>query len=396
LADGPQAHYDVAVVGGSVLALALAWHLGAEGAQVALLAPELIGADWPTRARAWLHRTGRPAAIADLVEPARASYRAWGEAGAVGVTWRPAGHLALATSTDVARTWATAGPGRWTAGPLPLGALAARMPGIDPAPVVAAWHEPDGAEAELDELPWDLAAAAAGRGVDVFDRVALDVIEPVPAGRRLAFVHAGPDGVRSASTTVAHLVDASPELGLASAGGLGPLLVGSLERWLVTEPTGDVLPHAVAIDDVDVSQTTSGELVVRARSAPAEASWAPSDLGSMAVAAAAVVDCLPALSRARVVQCGVRRTAVGLDGLPLVGEVAAGLWCCGGFGGDELTVAPPVAELTAGALAGGRAAPGLADFDPGRPTACGLHPLGLAATDGRAASQPGHDREVQA
>jgi len=214
----------------------------------------------------------------------------------------------------------------------------------------------------------------------------------VPAGRRLAFAHVGLDGARASTTTVSHLVDASAELGLASAGGLGPLLVGSLERWLVTEPADDVLAHSLAIDDIDVGQASTGELVIRARSAPAEASWAPSAMASLAPAAAAVVDCLPDVAGRRVVRCGLRRSAVGIDGLPLVGEVARGLWCCGGFAGDELAVAPAIGRLVAAALVDGPG-PELAAFDPGR-TVEVPGPPGVRSA--RADERASGEREVQA
>jgi len=348
--------YDVVVVGDGVVPLAVAWRLASlgSGSRVAVLAPTLVGASCDPMAAARLHALRPEEFAAPLLPEATAAWRRCLAELSLDRSRVISGHLTIATTVD---EWARA---ERVAATLPSCRSVDERTLLDLVPVLGAgaalgaWYEPEATSVELPEVLFTLARAAVDLGVDLVDGAAIERVGGHPGRFEL---------VTSAGTTCAGaVVDADPSLALSAAAGSAAFTTRTSSRVVRTAPIPPLF-GAMQIDGIFLRQRADGtvELELPDR--------APADRRGLAAAAGevrVVVDAIPALAGASIVDHRERSESVPADGLPVFGRVVEGLWATGGWGRCELDVAALVAESLAAAVLGGGVDPCLASFAPAR------------------------------
>ena len=350
--------YDVVVLGDGVVALAVAWRLASLRARsrVAVLAPTMVGASCDPTAAARLHALRPERFVAPLLPEATTALRRCLADLGLERSRVISGHLTIATTVD---EWARAGE------------VAARLPScrpvddptlLDLVPVLeagaalGAWYEPEATTVELPEILFTLARAAVEAGVDLVDGAAVEHL----GGHSGRF-----ELVTSAGTTCAGaVVDADPSLALSAAAGAVGLTTRTSSRVVRTAPISPLF-GAMQIDGIFLRQRADGTVELEL---PDRAGRDRRGLAAAAGEVRAVVDAIPALAGASIVDYRERWESAPADGLPLCGPVVEGLWATGGWGRCELDVVALVAESLAAAVLGGPLAPWSVPFAPGRLT----------------------------
>ena len=302
----------------------------------------LIGERWPSGARVPVSEVAAPPSMAPLVRrsvahladspPARPP--AVGRASTSSRWAAPSGDLrALAARVAACRRHA----GSTLSGGMRPQALEIIGHHLDPLCAAGAVLEAGARVADVKVLPWVLGGLAAGRGVDIVERCAVQRIETggrrvgachPRAGRRLRPPSSIPPRARSCSWWRRCRTAAS---GIAG------------RRCSPSRCSRSCVPLSTAAGEV--SQTDEGEVQLSGRSGGALSQTDRFPLAGAATLAAGASDALPALARLRLVAHWQRTDLLAPDGLPVAGASGEdGLLRIGGFGGHHIALAPAVAE----------------------------------------------------
>lgn len=388
---------EVAIVGGGITGVTLAWSLAEQGAQVALLEADRVASGASGRNAGFL--------LAAPAEPYQEQIALWGRAGARAVLdtgrrthqrlralveqlgieceYRPRGSIRLSTSDEEAEdTRASLAPMRADGFPMEEVPLSAALPEHARGGFVAAFHTAEDGELHPVRFVRAVARAAAARGVRVFER------SPVRGARWQAGweVQAGGGVVRART-----LVIASNAWAAELCPALASLVVPRRGQMLATAPL-DVpvapLPTYAHWGYRYWRQTPDGRLVIggwrdldpdaetgdEARTTPAIQAGIESGLRAL----------LPGGALIEHRWAGIMGFA--RDGRPLVGWLDADhhLAVCAGFTGHGMGMAAACTHDLAALLAW-KPAPGIATFDPLRYPELRQAPAGLTVPEAGAA-----------
>ncbi|MEZ5232275.1 MAG: FAD-dependent oxidoreductase [Acidimicrobiales bacterium] len=373
------AAYDIAIIGESAVAVALAWAVSRAdaNARVVVLAPRLLGGGADPADAARLHALRLPGALTPLVPRSAVRYRAWAEALQLDPPRVNGGHLVLATTVESAGRLRAAAATVPSCRALQEAERLELLAEHDATTCIAGWHEPLATTMLAGDLVFRLAEAAAAAGVDLVDGAAVLSVTRQRDGFELC--------TAAGTTRVGDVIDAEPLLAASRAAGLRGTVVAATHQRLVTAAMAPLLPSGVTVDDIGLSQRASGELdLVLPTTDPVQGTG----LAAAASALATVVGALPVLSAAPVVRRSSHREAMSFDGLPIVGRLAGGWWVCGG-----LRPSPGRSPAPAGRVPGGRrhrCRPG------GGPGAVAPRPAEGCAVGGAALGHPAQLPDVRA
>lgn len=375
-------HYDVAIIGGTLPGLWLAWELARRGdLRVALAERGLIGSSWPSRVGSVLTPLRQPALLSSVVTRSNQLYDE---------TYTEHGFRHRLGRTDVVRLALDAGDVRQlqamlaehrrgdSAVELADPRRAVELVGhLDAEAALAALIEPGVTTVRADVLPWQLGGEAAARGTAMVERCAINAV----SRRNGVWVLESAHG----TTEVGRVVDATLGAEVMAAAGMPH---GCLwRRWdtMYTEPVQPFLDAHLFVQGVEVSQTRQGEIALVSPPAPAPPGPSRPGLEAAAAASFVAVQAVPALARLRVVAQIPHAELLASDGLPAVGDQGAtadapGLYRLGGLGPDAVALAPALAEALADDLLHERPPPWLAACAPERLVGAGRR--GGAATAG--------------
>ncbi|MEZ5263122.1 MAG: hypothetical protein R2755_15440 [Acidimicrobiales bacterium] len=351
------AAYDIAIIGESAMAVALAWAVSRAdaNARVVVLAPRLLGGGADPADAARLHALRLPGALTPLVPRSAVRYRAWAEALQLDPPRVNGGHLVLATTVESAGRLRAAAATVPSCRALQEAERLELLAEHDATTCIAGWHEPLATTMLAGDLVFRLAEAAAAAGVDLVDGAAVLSVTRQRDGFELC--------TAAGTTRVGDVIDAEPLLAASRAAGLRGTVVAATHQRLVTAAMAPLLPSGVTVDDIGLSQRASGELdLVLPTTDPVQGTG----LAAAASALATVVGALPVLSAAPVVRRSSHREAMSFDGLPIVGRLAGGWWVCGGLGRHQVDLLPLLAESLAAAVTGADLEEALAPLHPDR------------------------------
>jgi sarcosine oxidase, subunit beta len=344
-----QPTYDVVVVGGDVAGLWLAFELSElAGQRVAVLEPDLVGERWPSRARVALSELSAPPGAAALVRRSIARLDDLATERGLPLTLGRGEVLTIARDEEDLRSLARRVEALGAApdgppGPEAMAEIigperASEVVGhLDGRRVVGAALDGWATVVDTGLLPWILGGLAAANRVDIVENCSLEGLTAGPSGWELA---------TTAGTTVSGaVVDATRGAEATRAAGLDHGCFWRCWETLLTEPVQPFLRAAIRTATCEVSQTEQGEVQLRGEAGPALSQADGFPLADAAALAADATDLLPALARLRMVAHRSRRDLMAPDGLPVAGTTGAtGLLRLGGFGGQEVALAPAVAE----------------------------------------------------
>ena len=367
-----QPAYDVAIVGGDLAGLWLAFELSeGAGLRVAVLERGVVGERWPSRARFPLSEVAlsEVAGAPGTVEVVRRSIARLEDL----ATERglPVG-LSRADILTIARSEADLRALSRRVAALPAAAdahpraelisperAAEVVEHLDVRRVVGAVIEAGATVVDARLLPWVLGGLAGGNGVDIVERCALEQIEAGPGGWELT--------TSAGVATSGIVVDTTDGADATVGAGLEHGCFWQRRETLLTEPVQPFLRAGIRTATCAVSQTDQGEVEVSGRSGSALSQADRFPLADAAALAADATDVLPALARLRVVAHHRQMELVAPDGLPVAGPIGAeGLLRLGGFGGQQVAFVPAVAEGLARLLQHRRPMVSLEQFAPAR------------------------------
>lgn len=227
-------------------------------------------------------------------------------------------------------------------------------------PVLGASYHPPGSFARHDSVVWAYAAAADRLGVHVHQGLEVTAVEV--AGGRCT-------GVRTTAGRIAAGAVVSAVAGwssvLAATAGLRlPLRTHPLQAF-VTEPYRHVLDGLVSSMDlaVYVSQTARGELLVGAEILPYQTYSTRSTFGFLAEAARRSVQILPFMAKARVLRQWAGLCDMSPDSSPILGATeVAGFYLAAGMGTWGFKGTPIFGRTMAELVATGRTPELIAPF----------------------------------
>jgi sarcosine oxidase subunit beta len=233
----------------------------------------------------------------------------------------------------------------------------ALVPELDVRPFAGAWYNPTDAIVFPWPFLWGYARAAARRGVEIHTLTPVTAIEPAGGGFRLTT----PKGTLRAARVIDAAGAWSPEVAR---------LVGlELPTWpvrheiLSSEPLKPFLKPMVSVIDTGLyfSQSLRGEIVggVTLPEPAAPGGTHRVQLGSrlefLEAMAAGLVEAMPRLGDVKVVRQWAGPYDLTPDNSPIVGEAPTvpGFFLCSGFVGHGFMMAPVVAKHYAVHLTGG-------------------------------------------
>jgi sarcosine oxidase subunit beta len=361
-----QPAYDVVIVGGGAIALALAAALARHyGRRTAVLADgPLTGG--PSGAAAVVHGVGRTAAAMALLERSRRLFPTL--SGALNFNLRPArrGLLDLAFTAEamaeldrIADDARALGVAAWIVPPREVRVLAPLL-GPDatlPGPLLGALWQPDAGIVDGDAVVWGYARNAATQGVDIAENVAISAL--TTEGGAVTGVRIGRHTIETGAVVLA----SGEASRLLTAAGIAAPLLPARRRTLVSESAPallDVIARGRMIGGA-LRQSRRGELLLDIAPGPAPD---PTDDWAVARAAARrLVALFPALSRFRLTGIEAADGLTAADGAPVLGPLGpAGLWAVLGWDADEVAVAPAAGLALAASIATGELHPLIAPF----------------------------------
>lgn len=362
---------DVAIVGGGVHGLSLAYHLAKSGRErVAVFERSYVGAGASGRNLSLIRSSWQQRAWAELVWycrqlwsrisveldynvmfTERGSYLCMSEPEAVRVA-----HAAIAMQNDVGIPTRFVSPAE----------LAAAVPQLATEGMLGAVHDPTAGISRHDALVWAYARQASRLGVDVHAETAVTGLHVTDGRvRRVATTK----GTVSANVVVNCAGSGSAEVA-EMAGVSLPLRKLALEMF-VTEPHAAFLTPIVSVieDQAYIMQTSRGEFV---GGAEPTGHFGPPRLSTSYAAlrqsAATIARLFPRLRGVNVLRAWAGLVDMTPDGAGLVGEVAdrPGFYLDCGWGGEGYMVAVGTGPLNAAYLNTGRLDRRLAPFHHGR------------------------------
>lgn len=369
--QGELRNYDVAIVGGGLHGLSLAYNLAKAGrTNVGVFERSYLGAGASGRNLSLIRTSWQQQAWVELVWYCRQLWKDISLELDYNVMFTERGSFLCVSDEHAVRSAKTAvqmqnrigAPTRFVS----VSDLEAAVPPLDTEGILGAIHDPTAGISRHDALVWGYANAAARLGVAVHTET--PVTELRLSGERITEL-VTPRGAVSADVVVNCAGSGSAEVA-RMAGIELPLRLLALEM-LVTEPYRPFLHPVVSIiqDQAYIAQTSRGEFVAGAE--PAGHLPDPSLSSSYAAlrqTAATISRRFPALRGVGVLRAWGGLIDMSPDGAGLIGEVQErpGLFLDCGWGGEGYMVSVGTGRLGAEYINTGKLDPRLARFHYGR------------------------------
>jgi sarcosine oxidase subunit beta len=365
-------HHDIAIIGGGIAGVALAYHLAVRGhADVVLLEQNTLGSGATGSSFGGLRQQFSTPLEVRLANRGLLFWKTLESTFGHACPYHEDGYLIMTGDERAARRLEEAARLQESLGSGPIALLGpeelgARFPWIDPSGLlIASWTPEDGRVTATDGLT-ALQAEGAKLGVAFREHHRVERI----TRRRHGFCLSGSDPMTATITVVAANYW-SPSL-LRPWGvhlDIGTMRVHSA----ITEPalSGYTVPLCVDLDSGLIIEREGAGLLLCMLQAEREPFRDPADMLEAYATAAGVR--APSLMTIRVAKTvtAIEETATP-SGHPYAGEVVPGLWVLAGFGGHGVLHGPPLAEIVANAILGRSDSEiDLDDFYPGRRTTQG-------------------------
>ncbi len=363
--------YEIAIVGGGVHGLSLAYNLAKSGRTgIGVFERSYIGAGASGRNLSLIRSSWQQPAWANLVWYCR---QIWGEISVeldYNVMFTERGSFLCTSSEDaVAVAQGAIGmqngvgiPTRW----VEPDELRARLPQLDTRGMLGAVHDPSAGVSRHDALVWAYAREAAKLGVDIHHETSVTGMR-IEDGRICALET--PRGAVAADVVVNCAGSGSAEVA-EMAGVALPTRKLALEMF-VTEPYEPYLDPIVSVieDQAYIMQTSRGEFVGGAE--PTGHLGVPrlsTSYAALKQSAFTIAKLFPALRGVNILRAWAGLIDMTPDGAGLVGEVQErpGFFLDCGWGGEGYMVSVGTGRLLADYLNSGRLDPLLAPFHHGR------------------------------
>ena len=231
-------------------------------------------------------------------------------------------------------------------------------------PVVGASYHPPGSFARHDSVVWAYAVAAQRLGVHVHEGIEVTSVDVADGECRGVTTSAGP----VVAGTVVSAVAGWSSIVAAMAGLKLPISTHPLQAF-VTEPYKHVLNGLVSSMDlyVYISQTARGELLVGAEILPYNTYSQRSTFDFLAEASKRSIMILPVMARARAMRQWAGLCDMTPDSSPILGPTQVSrFFMAGGMGTWGFKGAPIFGVAAAQEIATGRVHPLVAPFSPDR------------------------------
>jgi sarcosine oxidase subunit beta len=367
--------YDVAIIGGGVNGLAVAYYLAARHGvrDVAVFERAYIGSGASGRNTQVLRANYNTPESIPLYRASLEMYRTLSQELDYNIMFSTQGEVDLVHTEDSLQTerdksLLNAAYGVETVILTPED-VARTCPLVDldgggEFPVLGASYHPPGSFAHHDAVVWGFATAAQRRGVDIHEGVAVTGIDVGDGECRGVMTERGPV---AAGCVVSAVAGHSGVIG-RMAGLRLPIATHPLQAF-VTEPYAHVLDGLVSSMDlyVYVSQTARGELLVGAEILPYNTYSTRSTYEFLAEAAKRSIQILPFMAKARAMRQWAGLCDMSPDSSPLLGETdVRSLYLVAGMGTWGFKGAPIFGATMAEMIATGRTPPLIAPFAPDR------------------------------
>jgi sarcosine oxidase subunit beta len=367
--------YDVVIVGGGVNGLSLAYHLAAEHGirDVAVIERAYIGSGGSGRNTQVLRANYNTPETVPLYAASLARYRRLSQELGFNVLFTNEGELDLCHTEDslqVEREKSalnrSLGVSTDILGPDEILEVCPQvdLSGGGELPVLGASYHPPGSFARHDAVVWGFAQAAARRGVDIHQGVA--VTDVLVDGDTCVGVETSAGAV-SAGHVVSAVAGWSSQL--AAMAGVRVPIVTHLLQAFVTEPYRPVLRGLVSSMDLTiyVSQTARGEFLAGAEIVPYATFSTRSTFEFLAEAARRATMILPCLAEARAMRQWGGSCDMTPDSSPILGPTPVeGFSLMAGMGTWGFKGAPIFGATMAEYLATNRVPGLIAPFGLGR------------------------------
>ena len=367
--------YDVAIVGGGVNGLSLAYNLAARHAirKVAVFDRGYIGSGGSGRNTQVIRANYNTPETVPLYKESLAIWRTLGQELDFNLLFSTIGELDLCHTQDsleVERDKSLLNRAYGVQTDILTPEEIHRMnPHVDltgggEAPVVGASFHPPGATARHDAVVWGYAAAATRRGVHIHEHTevtGIDVEDGACRGLRTDRGSVAAGRVVNAAAGYSGLVGALAGLRL-------PIITHPLQA-LVTEPYRHVLDTHLSSMDLYIylSQTARGEILMGAEILPYNTYSTRSTFGFLAEAAKRSTQIFPVIATARAMRQWTGLCDMTPDSSPLLGESEVpGFFLMAGMGTWGFKGSPIFGRLMAELIATGRTPDLLAPFAPDR------------------------------
>lgn len=231
-------------------------------------------------------------------------------------------------------------------------------------PVVGASYHPPGSLARHDSVVWAYAVAAQRLGVEIHEGVGVTGVDVQDGECRGVVTEAGPVAAGSVVSAVAGYSSLVAQM----AGLRLPIVTHPLQAF-VTEPYSHMLDGLVTSIDLHVyiSQTARGELLVGADILPYNTYSTRSTFEFLAEASKRSIMVLPFMAKARAMRQWTGLCDMTPDSSPLLGESEVkSFYLASGMGTWGFKGAPIFGVTMAELIATGRTNPLIAPFAPGR------------------------------
>jgi sarcosine oxidase subunit beta len=366
-----RAEAEIAIVGGGIMGLAIAYYLGQRGCRdVVVLEARHLASGASGRNGGGVRQQWSTELNIRLMQESVEICRGFAQELGTNVWMRQGGYLFLARrSAELERMKKAIALQNQCDVPTRLLDMAEAkeiVPELDDAPFVGACYNPTDAIVFPWPFLWGYAEAAARRGAEIHTFTEVTAIEPASEG----FVLHTSKGRLRARRIVNAAGAWSPEV--------ARLVGASLPTWparheiLSTEPLKPFLRPMVSVLDSGLyfSQSLRGEIVggITLHEPEGRDVRLGSRLVFLEEMARGVMEVIPRLGRIKVVRQWAGPYDMSPDNNPIVGELPGvpGFFVCCGFVGHGFMMAPVVARYYAQYLTGGDTHPLFESWRPGR------------------------------